>query len=146
MVVSMLVCSACSVFFFFFLMIRRPPRSTLFPYTTLFRFPALGRSLLLALLSIGLMLVIAIPLGILAALRRGGTTDLGVSLASYVGVSLPEFVTATLVLITLANPAFGLFPATGYVPLSEDFWRGLHHLVLPVLTVSIILIAHVMRM
>src|SRR6266480_7737098 len=26
-------------FFFFFLMIRRPPRSTLFPYTTLFRFP-----------------------------------------------------------------------------------------------------------
>src|SRR2546422_8862355 len=27
----------CSVFFFFFLMIRRPPRSTLFPYTTLFR-------------------------------------------------------------------------------------------------------------
>src|SRR3989449_1802156 len=29
--------SASPVFFFFFLMIRRPPRSTLFPYTTLFR-------------------------------------------------------------------------------------------------------------
>src|SRR5256885_12225408 len=29
--------------FFFFLMIRRPPRSTLFPYTTLFRSPAGGR-------------------------------------------------------------------------------------------------------
>src|SRR5256885_17271486 len=29
--------------FFFFLMIRRPPRSTLFPYTTLFRSPRLGR-------------------------------------------------------------------------------------------------------
>src|SRR5256885_10301962 len=27
----------CAIFFFFFLMIRRPPRSTLFPYTTLFR-------------------------------------------------------------------------------------------------------------
>src|SRR5258707_1742094 len=27
----------CNLFFFFFLMIRRPPRSTLFPYTTLFR-------------------------------------------------------------------------------------------------------------
>src|SRR6267154_5800299 len=27
----------CFIFFFFFLMIRRPPRSTLFPYTTLFR-------------------------------------------------------------------------------------------------------------
>src|SRR5690242_20982555 len=30
-------------FFFFFLMIRRPPRSTLFPYTTLFRSPSSGR-------------------------------------------------------------------------------------------------------
>src|SRR2546426_11447923 len=30
----------CFFFFFFFLMIRRPPRSTLFPYTTLFRSPA----------------------------------------------------------------------------------------------------------
>src|SRR2546429_6315296 len=29
-------------FFFFFLMIRRPPRSTLFPYTTLFRSPWAG--------------------------------------------------------------------------------------------------------
>src|SRR2546427_354191 len=32
-----LFCVALSFFFFFFLMIRRPPRSTLFPYTTLFR-------------------------------------------------------------------------------------------------------------
>src|SRR5256885_17189325 len=31
-------------FFFFFLMIRRPPRSTLFPYTTLFRSPVHVRS------------------------------------------------------------------------------------------------------
>src|SRR5438045_7213689 len=27
----------CTLYFFFFLLIRRPPRSTLFPYTTLFR-------------------------------------------------------------------------------------------------------------
>src|SRR5215475_15548811 len=31
------MCLYCAPFFFFFLMIRRPPRSTLFPYTTLFR-------------------------------------------------------------------------------------------------------------
>src|SRR2546426_490920 len=39
---------ACVLFFFFFLMIRRPPRSTLFPYTTLFRsdpFPVGPRTL-----------------------------------------------------------------------------------------------------
>src|SRR3712207_9087806 len=33
----------CTSFFFFFLMIRRPPRSTLFPYTTLFRSVQHGR-------------------------------------------------------------------------------------------------------
>ncbi len=109
-------------------------------------FTALGRSLLLAGLALGLMLVVAIPLGVVAALRRGRAADVGVGLVSYVGVSMPEFVTATVVLITLGNPAFGLLPATGYVPLTEDFWDGARHLVLPVLTVSVILVAHVSRM
>src|SRR6267143_2191239 len=36
---------SCSLLFFFFLMIRRPPRSTLFPYTTLFRSAAQSRQL-----------------------------------------------------------------------------------------------------
>src|ERR1022692_4025623 len=36
-VLYVVVCCLCYLFFFFFLMIRRPPRSTLFPYTTLFR-------------------------------------------------------------------------------------------------------------
>src|SRR5215204_6970946 len=36
-------CMSFFCFFFFFLMIRRPPRSTLFPYTTLFRSPRFGR-------------------------------------------------------------------------------------------------------
>src|SRR6266540_5952663 len=31
------MCNSVNLYFFFFLMIRRPPRSTLFPYTTLFR-------------------------------------------------------------------------------------------------------------
>src|SRR6266511_5250413 len=35
--------SSFPIFFFFFLMIRRPPRSTLFPYTTLFRSPCPSR-------------------------------------------------------------------------------------------------------
>src|SRR5688500_20009393 len=35
--------STLRVFFFFFLMLRRPPRSTLFPYTTLFRSPPADR-------------------------------------------------------------------------------------------------------
>src|SRR5256885_14759865 len=41
-------CTKSSLFFFFFLMIRRPPRSTLFPYTTLFRSPATPAGALIA--------------------------------------------------------------------------------------------------
>lgn len=109
-------------------------------------FTALGRSLLLAVLSLTLMLLIAVPLGVISALRRGRPTDVAIGLGSYVGVSMPEFVTATLVLITLGHPEVGLLPATGYVPLTEDFREGLSRLVLPVLTVSVVLVAHVARM
>ncbi|MCP5283083.1 MAG: ABC transporter permease [Rhodoferax sp.] len=106
---------------------------------------ALGRSLFLALLSISFMLLLAMPLGIIAAVRRGKAADLGVSITSYVGVSIPEFVTATLLILVFADWLQWL-PATGYVPLSESVPRALLHLVLPVLTVSVILIAHVSRM
>ena len=106
---------------------------------------ALGRSLLLAALSITLMLIVAVPMGILAATRRGRASDVAIGILSYVGVSVPEFVTATLVLLVLAD-WLQLLPATGYVPLSENLGQGLKHLVLPTLTVSVILVAHVARM
>ena len=106
---------------------------------------ALSRSLLLAALSIGLMLVVAVPLGIVAAVRRGRPADLLVSVVSYIGVSLPEFVTATIFVLVLAD-WLQVLPATGYVPPTEDFGGGMLHLVLPVLTVSVILVAHVSRM
>lgn len=106
---------------------------------------ALRRSLLLALFSICLMLFIAVPLGILAAVRRGKIVDMAVSLISYVGVSLPEFVTATLALLFFAD-RWKILPPTGYVPLTEDFWGGVAHLIMPAAVISIILVAHVSRM
>ncbi len=108
-------------------------------------FLALSRSLILAFCAIILMLVVAVPLGILAALRRGGPIDVAASLVSYLGVSLPEFVTGTLLLVLMADK-LQFLPATGYVPLGENLVEGLRHLALPVLTVSLILIAHVSRM
>jgi peptide/nickel transport system permease protein len=106
---------------------------------------ALSRSLLLAVCALGLMLIIAIPLGIWAAVRRGKTADVLVSVLSYVGISFPEFVTATLVLLLFAD-VWQVLPATGYVPLSENFVSGLQHLILPSVTVALILVAHVSRM
>jgi peptide/nickel transport system permease protein len=108
-------------------------------------FTALGRSLMLGAASLVLMLVIAVPLGIWAALRRGTAADVVSGLVSYLGVSLPEFVTATLLLIVVAD-RFQLLPATGYVAPGEDLADSIRHLVLPVVTVSLIMIAHVSRM
>src|SRR3712207_8803495 len=60
-----------SIYFFFFLMIRRPPRSTLFPYTTLFR------SQLLAVVPLVERLRLVEPLVALEAYQRaaGGARD-----------------------------------------------------------------------
>ncbi len=106
---------------------------------------ALSRSLLLAASALLLMLLIAIPLGIWAAVRRGKTADVLVSVISYIGISFPEFVTATLVLLLFAD-VWQILPATGYVPLSENLVSGIQHLILPAVTVALILVAHVSRM
>ena len=79
---------------------------------------ALGRSLTLAFFAIVLMLSLALPLGIIAAIRRGKFADLLVSVVSYLGVSIPEFVSATLLILLLADWLQWL-PATGFVPLGE---------------------------
>jgi peptide/nickel transport system permease protein len=106
---------------------------------------ALSRSLLLAGLALLLTVVVAIPLGLVAALRRGSSTDLTIGMLTYLGVSLPEFVIATLLLIIFADRLHWL-PATGYVSPAENFPAAFTHLVLPVLTVSVIMMAHVSRM
>ena len=108
-------------------------------------FNALSRSLVLAGLALLAVACIAIPMGVLAAARRGKAADTGISMVSYLGVSFPEFVTATLLLVFLTRPEVGLFPAGGYTPPGEDFGRFLSHLVLPTLTLTIILMAHVSR-
>ncbi|WP_046866731.1 ABC transporter permease [Microvirga massiliensis] len=105
----------------------------------------LSRSLVLAASSLLLVTAVAIPVGIIAALRRGTLTDMGISLFSYVGVSMPEFVVATLLLVLLARPEIGIFPAGGYEPLSAGLWPFLSHLILPSLALAIILMAHISR-
>ncbi|SNT01804.1 ABC transporter permease [Tropicimonas sediminicola] len=107
---------------------------------------AFGRSAMLAALSLTLVCLIAIPLGVVAGTRRGGPADLGLSVVSYLGVSLPEFVLATLLLARLAGPSVGLFPASGYTPFSEDPVAALRHMALPVITLAVILTAHISRM
>lgn len=89
--------------------------------------------------------VIAIPLGASAALRRGTVWDLLIGLFSYVGTAMPEFVTATLLLVLFASPEWPLFPAGGFVEPGQDFAAFLRHAALPAATLGLILMAHISR-
>lgn len=96
---------------------------------------ALPRTLSLALLSFLIAVIIAIPAGILSATRRNTATDNVVSLIAFLGLSMPDFWLAILLIIVFAANLQWL-PAIGYVPLSEGFWEWLKHLILPAIAVG----------
>ncbi|WP_118134537.1 ABC transporter permease [Oceanicella sp. SM1341] len=106
---------------------------------------AFWHSAALAVIALVTVTVVAIPLGTLAALRRGTAWDLGIGLFSYVGTALPEFVTATLLLVVFAAPDGPILPAGGFVAPGEDFGGFLLHAVLPSATLGMILLAHISR-
>ena len=106
---------------------------------------AFWNSAWLALMALAAVTAIAIPLGALAALKRGSVWDLLIGLFSYVGTAMPEFVTATLLLILFASPDWPVMPAGGFVAPSEDFAGFLRHAVLPASTLGLILMAHISR-
>lgn len=106
---------------------------------------AFWRSAALAVAALVTVTLIAIPMGVVAALRRGTVTDLLISVFAYLGTAVPEFVTATLLLVFMAAPERGWFPAGGFTPFGESPGGFLYHMVLPALTLSLILTAHIAR-
>jgi peptide/nickel transport system permease protein len=105
----------------------------------------LRNSAFLALGALVVVVVVGIPLGTLAALRRGRPLDLAIVTATYVGISIPEFVTGLLLLLVLAGPSVGWLPTSGYVELATGVTAWARHLVLPAMTLTIVLLAHVVR-
>ncbi len=105
---------------------------------------ALGRSGVLAGATLIAVCVIAVPIGVAGALLRGTVFDLAIGLFAYLGACVPEFVTATLLLVLVAGDG-GWLPAGGFTPLEQDPAGFALHLVLPVATLSLILIAHLSR-
>lgn len=99
----------------------------------------------LALVSLLEVTLIGIPLGVIAAVKRNSPIDTLVSGASYVGISVPEFVSGSLLILLLGGPIFGVLPSGGYVPLREGIIPWMEHMVLPSITLTILLVAHVMR-
>ena len=94
-------------------------------------------TLTLAFAALLVGLAIAIPAGFVSALAPGGRRDLGVSVLSQLGVSVPDFWMGIL-LILLFSETLGWLPSSGYVPWSEGVVAWARHLVLPAFTVGII--------
>lgn len=107
--------------------------------------PALVNSAALAAVTLSAVTVIAIPLGALAALRRGTLADLAIAMFAYVGVAMPEFVTATLLLVIFAGPGREFLPAGGFVAPSDSLSGFLAHAALPATALGLILMAHISR-
>ena len=105
----------------------------------------LRNSATLAAAAFLVVVLVGIPLGTLAALRRGRPLDVAIVAGTYLGISIPEFVTGLVLLLVLAGPSVGWLPTSGYADLSGGVGPWARHLVLPAATLTIILLAHVVR-
>jgi peptide/nickel transport system permease protein len=107
---------------------------------------ALGRSAILASISIVLVAIFGIALGIHSATHVNSWSDRGFTLMQYFFIAVPEFFWCILVIIFFAV-WLGWLPATGYTPLADGGFLGwAKHLILPISTLVLGLIAHVSRL
>jgi peptide/nickel transport system permease protein len=98
----------------------------------------------LACLSLLVALAIAIPIGVLAAVRRNTAWDVLASGVSLCGVSIPNFWLG-IMLILLVSVRLGWLPASGFVPLGEDPLGNLKRMLMPALVLGSGLAAALMR-
>jgi peptide/nickel transport system permease protein len=102
--------------------------------------PTLGLVVLTMIISIG----IAVPLGVVAAWKRGTFVDRATMVLSVLGFSVPVFVLGYVLAYWLAVRLDWL-PAQGYAPLSAGLWAFLQHLILPALALGLAYIALIAR-
>lgn len=107
-------------------------------------FPALGRTLELATLSILLAVAIAVPLGMWAAIRENSAVDHVVRFATTLGFSMPTYVLAIGLLLVFAD-LVPILPPGGFVSFGDDPMRHLKLLILPVVTVGSVTAAPLTR-
>ena len=114
------------------------------------RFPATFE---LALVAAGLALLLGIPMGVYAALRRGSFLSQVFMTISLLGVSLPTFLIG-IALILIFAVWLGWFPSFGRGDVVQLGWwssglataKGWHHVVLPAVTLAIFQLTLIMRL
>jgi len=108
-------------------------------------FQRVGITVELALLSVVLSAVVAVPLGMMAAIRRNGATDLAAHTVTLLGLSMPYFWVASLLLLA-SSALLQWSPSLIWVSPFERPLTNLSQIALPVLSLSAGLMAIVMRM
>jgi peptide/nickel transport system permease protein len=98
----------------------------------------------LACLSLLVALALALPAGIVAAVRRNTVWDVAASAVSLCGVSIPNFWLG-IMLILLVSVRLGWLPASGFIPLGEDPLGNLRRMVMPAFVLGSGLAAVLMR-
>lgn len=98
-------------------------------------------------LSIGagiIWLFFGLVLGYVSAIRAGGKLDKFLTGLSVAGISIPVFLLAPVLLYFLTYKV-EIFPNAGYVPLTEDPWGWVQHLILPWFTLAVLSIGFYSR-
>ncbi len=110
-----------------------------------------GISFVMGAVSFVLQLLISIPLGIIAATKQYSKTDYTISIVALAGISLPTFFFASLLklLFSVKLGWFDLYGLTGrdFEQLTQwgQFWDMAEHLVMPILTLTVLSIGSLMR-
>jgi peptide/nickel transport system permease protein len=99
----------------------------------------------LSILAVIVSLLIALPVGIIAAMRRNSPIDTASTTVALLGVSIPNFFLAIL-LIFLFSVRLGWLSPIGYTPILEDPIDNLKRMIMPAITLGTALSAIVMRM
>ncbi|KQO84190.1 MULTISPECIES: ABC transporter permease [unclassified Frigoribacterium] len=101
-------------------------------------------TLWLSLYAIVVAVAVGVALGVVAERYRGRWPEWMANAAALVGLSVPNFWLGILAILWLAV-GLGIFPASGYVPVSVDPFQALVHLTLPALILGTSLAAVIMR-
>src|SRR4029450_6063865 len=102
-------------------------------------------SLKLGAMAIIVALCIALPIGVLSAIRQDTLKDYAARSAAIVGLSVPPFWKATLVIV-LPSVWFGWAPPLQFTPFSENPWQHLSQFILPAIILGIAPGASIMRL
>jgi peptide/nickel transport system permease protein len=106
---------------------------------------ALTVTIELVVLGLLIATLVGVPLGVLSAVKRDSSWDFAARIGGLVGLSIPSFWLATLLLL-LTSRVFGWVPPLNYISPFDDPIGNLSQFILPAISISVFTMAIVMRM